>query len=158
MCRAYVQAIAARCGMSLGTPHPDYGTDVTLNEIALSGNRRCETGFKVDVQAKSTTRAKVGETHLRYDLEVKAHEYLRDARAWCPRILVVLLLPDEEEQWSSQTEEELVLRYCAYWLSLRGRRPAGRRKTVRIVIPRANVFSAAALQTLVDRFKRGEEP
>jgi hypothetical protein len=158
MCRAYVQAIAARCGMSLAIPQPDYGTDVSLNEIELSGSWRVETGFNLDVQAKSTTRAKVGATHLRYDLEVKAYAYLRDGRAWCPRILVVLLLPEEEEQWSSQTEEELILRYCAYWLSLRGRRPAGRRKTVRVAIPRANVFSVAGLQTLVERFQRGEEP
>ena len=47
--RAYVQAIAARCGMSVSIPTPDYGTDLTLNEIESRGARRVETGFKLDV-------------------------------------------------------------------------------------------------------------
>jgi hypothetical protein len=153
-----VQAVAARCGMSFSTPNPDYGTDLTLNEIEPRGRQRYESGFKVDVQAKSTTQARVGPTHVLFDLEVRAYEHLRDPRAWNPRILVVLVLPEEEAEWTSQTEAELVLRRCAYWLSLKDRAPARRRKTVRVRVPRANVFSAEALRALVAGFKRGGQP
>jgi hypothetical protein len=144
--------------MSFSTPQPDYGTDVSLNEIAVRGDWRSESGFKLDIQAKSTMQAEVGKTHVRYDLEVRAYEHLRDLRAWCPRILVVLVLPKREAQWSTQTEDELILRYCAYWLSLRGRGPVKQRRTIRVLIPRANLFSVEALRTLVTRLKRGEEP
>ncbi len=156
--RAYVLAIAARCGMGFSTPSPDYGADLTLNEIEVRGNWRLESGFKIDIQAKSTTRAQIRRSHVRYDLEVKAYEYLRDLQAACPRILVVLVLPENEAEWSSQTESESVLRRCAYWLSLRGWPRATQRKTVRVTLPRANVFSIDGLQTLVAAFKRGEQP
>jgi hypothetical protein len=144
--------------MSFSLPNPDYGTDLTLNEIEPRGSWRAETGFKIDVQAKSTTRSQVGPTNLRYDLEVKAYDYLRETRAWCPRILVVLVLPGKEVEWTGQTEEALLLRRCAYWLSLRGCAPSRKKRTVRVLIPRTNVFSVEALHALVAAFKRGEEP
>ena len=40
-----------------------------------------------------------------------------------PRILVLLLLADDEAQWTTWTEEPLVLRRCADWQSLIGRAP-----------------------------------
>jgi hypothetical protein len=144
--------------MSFSTPSPDYGTDLSLHDIEARGRRRVESGFRIDVQAKSTVTAHVGTTHVRYDLAVRAYDYLRDTRAWCPRILVVLALPSAEADWCSQTEETLVLRRCAYWLSLRGRRRTRRRKTVRILIPRVNVFSVETLRGLVASLKGGDNP
>lgn len=158
LCRAYVQLIASRCGMSCSMPYPDYGADLALNEIERRGQGWSESGFKIDVQAKSTMRAEIGEAYVRYDMEVKTYEYLRAVQAWSPRILVLLMLPRDEREWCSQTEEQLVLRRCAYWHSLRGQAPTPRRKSVRILIPRENVFSVESLRTLVAIFKRGEQP
>ncbi len=46
---AYVQAIAARCGMSWSKPYPDYGFDLTISDIEISGGRPVESGYKLDV-------------------------------------------------------------------------------------------------------------
>ena len=43
----------------------------------------------------------------------------------------MLVLPTEEADWLSQTVEELVLRHCAYWISLKGRPPTKARSTQR---------------------------
>ncbi|MBY0527447.1 MAG: DUF4365 domain-containing protein [Gemmataceae bacterium] len=155
--RAYVQAIAGRCGMSVSTPFPDYGIDLSLHEITIVGNRRLETGVRLDIQAKATTRSNVSGTNLRYDLAVRDYEVLRFAEAGSHRILVILALPKSEEQWLSQTEEELILRRCAYWFSLRDWPATMNRKSIRLSVPRTNVFTVPALRAIVKRIRaRGE--
>jgi hypothetical protein len=156
LCRAYIQAIAACCGLSSSAPRLDFGIDVILHEIARIQNRLIESGFRLDVQAKSTTLACVEEAAIRYDLEVRTYDVLRMPAPGCPRILVVLVLPPDEADWFGQTEDALVLRHCAYWLSLRGQAATKNRKSVRIRIPRANVFSVSALQFMMARIRRGE--
>jgi len=154
--RAYVQAIAAYCGMSVSLPTLDYGIDLTLNEVEDFGGWRAESGGKLDIQAKSTARAGGTADGIRYDLDVRSYDVLRLPTTVNPRILVVLLLPSDESRWCGQSEEELVLRHCAYWLSLRGQPPSRNRRAVRVTLPRANVFSAGALQTIMSRIKAGE--
>jgi len=156
--RAYVQAVAAACGMGYSLPSPDYGIDLTLEDILIRGRRRVPSGWKLDVQAKCTTLADIHGAFVKYDLEVRAYEDLRDIEAPCHRILVVLVLPEDDSEWLAQTEEELLLRRCAYWYSLRGREHTKRRRTVRLSIPRANVFSPEALRGIMDRVKKGGVP
>lgn len=157
LCRAYVQAVAAFCGMSVSAPSPDYGIDLTLNDIVTVGGQWIESGYKLDVQAKSTTLAGLDSGHVRYDLEMGSYNTLRYAEAPSPRILVVLVLPAKEEEWLSLTEDELRLRRCAYWMSLKGRRAVANRRSIRLKVPRTQVFSEEALLTLVKRIKVGEE-
>jgi hypothetical protein len=157
LCRAYVLAIAARCGMSVSVANPDYGIDLTLNDIVVSGDHHAESGYKIDIQAKSATLANLSQAAVRYDLDVRAYETLRQPKPGNPRILVVLLLPEDEKDWSVQTEDELILRRCAYWLSLRGRPATANRRSIRLAIPRVKLFSIEALQRLLDRIKKGQD-
>jgi hypothetical protein len=57
-------------------------------------------------------------TEVVYDLDVRTYEVLR-APTSTPH-LVLLVLPEDESLWVQQTEDELVLRRCAYWISFRG--------------------------------------
>jgi hypothetical protein len=142
--------------MSSSIPQPDYGIDLSLHDIENYGAWRGESGYRLDIQAKATTLANVDPTQVRYDLRVKDYELLRDEAAGGPRLLVVLVLPREEAQWLAQSEEELLLRHCAYWSSLKGLGPTTNRKTVRVLLPRVNVFSVEALLDLMRRYKVGE--
>jgi Domain of unknown function (DUF4365) len=156
--RAYIQAIAAQAGLSFSLPSNDYGIDLTLNDVEIRGKRRVESGYRLDVQAKSTTQAAVGKTDVRYKMEVQAYEDLRTLKAGSPRILVVLVLPEDEREWCSQTEDQLILRRCAYWLNLQGRVATRNRKSVQVILPRQNIFSAQEVRNIMDRIKRGEMP
>jgi hypothetical protein len=140
--------------MSISVSSPDYGIDLTINDIAVAGRHHFESGFKIDVQAKTVAREGAKKAFVRYDLEVGAYEVLREP-AGCPRILVLLELPQDESLWTRQSDEQLILRHCAYWLSLRGHPPTRNRRSVRLAIPRANVFSISALQGFVQRIKAG---
>jgi hypothetical protein len=142
--------------MSTSTPHPDYGIDLTLHDIGVTGRHRFESGYRIDVQGKSTVDAAVMKNRVRYDLDVQAYDLLRLKTPACPRILVVLLLPADESLWTTPTEDELILRRCAFWLSLRGKGRSSNRRAVRLSIPRMNVFSLEAVQTAMDRVKKGE--
>jgi Domain of unknown function (DUF4365) len=149
LCGAYVRAIAAQAGLICSEPEYDYGIDLCLRAIRRRGSRFADVGGQLDLQLKSTTRARVNDSEVRFDLETKTYDDLRETGDNVPRILVVLLMPPDESQWISQSPEELVLRRGAYWLSLEGYPPTTASKTVRITIPRSNVFSVQAVLALM---------
>jgi Domain of unknown function (DUF4365) len=140
--------------MSCSFPTFDYGLDLSLHDIRRRGPRYAETGFKIDIQAKSTGAAAMTERFIQYDLDIKNYDDLRQPRAGCPRLLVLLVLPDDESQWTDQTEEYLLLRRAAFWLSLRGRDRSPNIRTVRLAIPRDNLFTITTLQALMQRVRR----
>jgi hypothetical protein len=158
LCRAYVRAIAAQAGWICSEPEQDYGIDLCLRAVRVRGHRHADASGQFDVQLKSTTRATVTDTEVLYDLEVKNYEDLREPGENCPRILVVLVMPEDETQWLSQTVEELVLRHCAYWISLEGHPTTRATATIRIAIPRNNVFSVEAVDGILTRLRERQNP
>lgn len=149
--RAYVRAIAARAGWICSEPEQDYGIDLCLRAVRIRGTRYTDASGQFDLQLKSTTRANVTDTEVIFDLEVKNYDDLRESGENCPRILVVLVMPEDETQWLSQSVEELILRHCAYWVSLEGYPPRAATTTVRIALPRGNVFSVEAVGDILAR-------
>ncbi len=111
-----------------------------------------------DVQVKSTTQVNITENEIRYDLEVKNYDDLREPGDNCPRILVVLVLPEDETQWLSQSVEELILRHCAYWISLEGYPATAATTTTRISIPRSAVFSVEAVRAILAALQQRRKP
>jgi hypothetical protein len=156
--RAYVRAVAAQAGLVCAEPEQDFGVDLCLRRVRLRGQRHSDASGQLDLQIKSTTRASVTDAEVLYDLEVKNYDDLREAGDNCPRFLVVLVLPEDEGRWLSQSSEELILRHCAYWLSLAGFPATTATRTVRIAIPRANVFSVEAVQRLMDALRQRGTP
>jgi Domain of unknown function (DUF4365) len=157
LCRAYVQAVAALAGVGTTVPTPDYGIDLALRAIERFEQRHQDVGVQLDLQLRSTTRAHLFPGEVRYDIDVPTYESLRKTPP-IPRILVLLVLPEEEDLWLCQSVEELVVRRCAYWTSLRGAEPVTATSSIRIVIPQSQVFSVQAVQTLMSRIAGGGLP
>jgi hypothetical protein len=155
--RAYIHAIATRCGLGCSFRDFDYGIDLTVHAIRRIGRRYVESGFNLDIQAKSSTTAVVNPTQVVYDMEVKTYDDLRDRGVGCPRILVLLTMPEDELVWTEQNEDNLLLRRCAYWMSLKGKAATANTATIRVSIPRANVFLVDALNRLMDKVRKREE-
>jgi hypothetical protein len=154
--RAYVQAVAAQAGLTFSFRVYDYGTDVTLSEVREVDGVHAETGFLIDVQLRSSTLAEVRDQAVVYDLDVRTYDYLRREDALAPRILVLLVLPADAVDWLRQSEAALELRRCAYWVSLRGVPETANTSSVRITIPRTNVFGVSAVGAMFDRLHTGE--
>src|SRR5438876_293258 len=100
--RVYVQAVAAQAGLTWSKPEPDYGIDLSLRALNIEGHRRRDAGIQLDLQLKSTTWAALTATDVVFDLEVDAYNGLRDDQTACPRILVVFVMPANENQWLEQ--------------------------------------------------------
>jgi hypothetical protein len=135
----------------------DYGVDVTLHRIIERFGILCESALRLDLQVKSTTHALLTETDVKCDLDVRNYHLLRDPNPNWPRLLVVLVLPDAERDWLEVSQDALVMRRCMYWVSLAGAKPTANRRTVRIALPRTNVFSVEFLMDFPQRF-RSKDP
>jgi hypothetical protein len=151
--RAYIRAVAALAGVTVCEMDNDYGIDLGLRMILTRENRRRDGSLQLDIQLKSITRANVTDDHVVYDLEVENYRDLRSTEPGCPRILVVLVLPQDEADWLGQSAQELTIRHCAYWMSLRGLPDSTAVSTVRVALPTANIFSVLAVQQIMQQLR-----
>lgn len=68
-----------------------------------------------------------------------------------------MTVPEQSKDWLQQTEAELCLKRCAYWISLKGAAPTDNKETVTISIARTNIFSTDALTTIMQRIATGRQ-
>jgi hypothetical protein len=111
----------------------------------------------LDVQVKSFASV-VSEDTFSYRLSVKNYDELRDETLQVARILVVVVVPEDPAEWLAQTETELAMRRCGYWISLRGQPPSGNEATVTLRISRVQVFDIEQLCRLMTQIANGGAP
>ena len=146
---AYINAVATHANCEVLEPQVDRGSVDGLL-------KRSTMAEIIGFQAKATSRDIVGRDgeQLHFPLPIRDYDNLRNDGP--PFILIVVLLPDDETQWLTQTHDELCLRHCGYWLSLMGWQEVPNIDNVTVHIPIANVFSAAQLTKLMDELAGGE--
>lgn len=157
--KAYVHAVAARCGVAVANWTQDHGClDTTLRAAAAIGGGHLQKP-KVDIQLKATTRTDVEhEDHIAWSLEIGHYDQLR-ATALVPHLLVILLLPPNLEDSVQHTAEQLVLRRCAYWVTMTGMETAPEGQKSRTVhVPKSQPFSPDGLREILSTVSRGELP
>ena len=154
--RAYVQAVAAAAGYTWSEPSVDDDSiDLPLASRAGGGTIRSP---KLDLQLKCHSSAPLTAQTLSYPLKIKNYDDLRDESVMVPRILVVVIIPEQVAQWTNHSESELALRRCGYWLSIRGQPPTANTTTVSVAIDRDRQFSAEALTQIMGRIATGGLP
>lgn len=155
--RAYVRAVAAGAGLRVqeGAQPDDDSVDLTLSARGPGGTVRSP---KLDLQLKCQLGRPTNAPHWPYDLGVKNYEELRPSDFPVPRILVVVVVPDDPSHWIEQSDERLLMRYCGFWLSLRGLPETANTSAVRVQIPRAQRFDVAGLTAIMDRISQGGVP
>ncbi|MEG3858544.1 DUF4365 domain-containing protein [Microcoleus sp. herbarium12] len=153
---AYVYAIASAAGFCQRTTTPldRLGVDLIITGIAERGLPNFPILY---IQVKCTSRDILNENSLRYPLNIKNYEELSANNAYPPRIIIVVTVPDRPNDWLQQTEAELCLKRCAYWISLKGAAPTDNKETVTISIPRTNIFSGDALTTIMQPIATGRQ-
>jgi hypothetical protein len=154
---AYVRAVAAAAGFRVqeGTQPDDDSVDLTIAARGPGGTVRSP---KLDLQIKSRLGRPMEEPTWPYDLKAKNYEDLRHTDLQVPRILVVVAVPHDVSAWIEQDEERLLMRYCGWWVSLRGLDASTNTSTVRLDVPRLQHFDVASLAALMDRLGQGDTP
>ena len=153
--RAYVQAICCMGGYN-STDAKDYGFDFTIKGILQrSSGKCCSSGLNLDIQLKATTNYEINDTHLKYSLKNKNYNDLaQNMDGGTKRILVVLLLPNDRQEWLNQDVDSLIIKRCAYWTSLEGlpTKTNEDRPTV-IHIPKQKIFSVENLNKIMSQIQ-----
>ena len=109
---------------------------------------------KLDLQLKASVRlARYGD-NLSYAVKLKNYDDLR-IETQTPRLLVILDLPPEYDQWLNVSVEALIIRRAAYWFSLRGMTETKNETSVTISIPACNIFDVDALRGLMQQSRQG---
>lgn len=153
---AFVRAVAAQCGLAYSVPETDDDSvDATL---AMRGGNGTVRSPKLDMQLKCTVGGASTPAHIPFVLPLKNYEELRPTNVQVPRILVVVLVPEQLVDWMDCKEPAFELRQCAYWMSLRGLPPTANQTSVTVQVPRQNLFHPAALNAIFTGLKLGQLP
>jgi hypothetical protein len=112
----------------------------------------------IEVQLKSTSDPVVLQNG-RYSFFLRREHYdkLRASDIGLRRFLVVLFLPENPDEWLGHSADQLLLKRCAYWCSLRGAGETANKSGQTVYLPQANTFSVAGLRGLMTRVARNEE-
>jgi hypothetical protein len=146
---AYIGAVAAHAGYQVTEPHVD--KDSVDGLLMGQKGRRPIISF----QAKATGRDVLKDDHVAFPLPLKNYNDLR-ADTLTPRLLIVVVLPDQHDEWLMHSEDELRLRRCGYYLSLSGRPKSDNATTVTVHLLRKSVFTSDQLSALMGRAEIGE--
>ena len=146
---AYIHAVATYANCEVLELKVDRGS---VDGFLVGPSRRRDL---IRFQAKATDRDVIRGGRLHFPLPIRDYNHILNADA--PFVLIVVRLPDDESQWLTQTDDELCLRYCGYWLSLANYPSTDNTATVTVHIPLANIFNSSRLTELMVRAARGEQ-
>jgi hypothetical protein len=159
---AYLHAVVSQAGMACQVTgrHQDCnGIDAEITAWGPFADGGYIQEIDLKVQLKATVKIPADDgTSLSYFLEgVDRYNDLRTAAVTSHRILVVLFLPSDSTQWVTQDISSLVLRKCAYWVSLRGAQDTTNGSGVTVKLPKNQIFNPDGLATIAAKLSRKEE-
>lgn len=153
---AYARAVAAVARVAVDQPSlDDDSIDLSFRQKSVGGIVRLP---QIDAQVKCTESAGIHANHIAYPLKLKNYEELRPINVSVPRILIVVTVPDDLANWLNHSEQELAMRECGYWVSLRGMPATTNGTNVTVHLPRANQFTVAQLAAMMQRLGNGQMP
>ncbi|NKL63908.1 DUF4365 domain-containing protein [Rhizobium leguminosarum bv. viciae] len=160
---AYLHAVASAAGMACeicGRHEDNAGADARIVAWApfQNGGYKTEVELKIQLKATVKTPTLIGDRFSYPFKGIKRYDDLRAESLAIPRILVVLFLPTDSQAWIDHSEEALLLRRCAYWVSLRGADPSTNDSTQTIYIPTTQKFDVKGLAHLMASLSRDVVP
>jgi len=153
---AYVRAVASAAGYAVVEQETDDDSvDLTIAQRGGGGTIRSP---RLDLQVKHSRIGPRQEETIRYAVPIKNYDELRADNFQSPRLLVLVLVPADTTSWVQQTEEQLAMRHCGYWLSLRGMPQVANTRTVTVHFGHDRMFTVAALRELMAVLAEGGAP
>lgn len=159
---AYLHAIASRAGIGCevaGRASDAHGIDARLTVWDdFPGSYFKE--ITISVQLKATVRQPTERNgFLSYAIQgIERYDALRVDRHAVPRILAVLFLPAERDQWITQTPEQLIMKRGAYWSSLVTAPNTTNDTGVTVYLPSDQIFSVEGIKSLAAQIALGNRP
>lgn len=153
---AYLHAVASVAGYRTAEPNvDDDSVDRVIKARGPHGRRRSP---QLDVQLKCTEAMISRNGYFSFPLPIKNYNDLRGDDFHIPRILVVVFVPDTLESWLEQSEERLLMKHCAYWVSLRDAPETKNETSVTVHLPRIQQFTVESLKSMMRTIGNGGSP
>lgn len=158
---AYLHAVASHAGA--GCHSANRASDGNGIDAIVTGWGPFEDGgyieeVDVKIQLKATVSAPVlNNGYYSYFLQgINRYNDLRSEALATHRLLVVLFLPPNQPEWLSISENELLLKKCAYWVSLRGAPASANERGTTIYVPQEQIFNPDNLKNIFTKLSRNE--
>jgi uncharacterized protein DUF4365 len=152
---AYIRAVCAAAGCGIDAVTLDNDKVDYLVRSRVSGKVR--TKPQIDIQAKCQMSGMAASDPLSYPLDLDTYDNLRDVKVCIPRILVLVLVPNDVQEWLAQSEHALTLRHCGYWVTLKGMNASDNATSQTVHIPRKNLFGPEVLRSMMVKIADGLE-
>lgn len=113
----------------------------------------------MNIQLKATIKTPSDDgTHLSYFVQgIRRYDELRKDHREPVRSLVVLFLPPQHADWLACSEEQLALKRCAYWASIRNAPEADNDSGKTVKVPKSQLLNPENLKALVERLSLGND-
>jgi len=143
---AFLLTVAAVAGFSAAKP------DVDNDSVDWTIASRLPRRPKIDIQMKTWDAEDArGNAIIHYGLKRKNYDDLILTDLFTPRLLVLVLVPPDIRNWLELTPDQLVLRHCAYWVSLAGHPATDNETKIQVSVPRSNLLNVISLEGLMQR-------
>ncbi|SBS78262.1 conserved hypothetical protein [uncultured Mycobacterium sp.] len=154
---SYIRGVAAAAGcVIVGKPEIDEGIDVMLSHRA-DIHLKDKFAF-LQIQMKATTEGLVEDgKFIRTQLRQDRYDLFRNDDPSIHRIVVVLHIPENQEDWLRVGDSALLLHHHAYWVSIEGK-PASAAEKVTVKAPTDQLFDDLALCGIMARIGQGGAP
>ena len=158
---AYLHAVAAHVGAGCQVASRSYdgnGIDAMITGWGPFRNGGYLQEISIHVQLKATVKPSVIRSgHISYPLNnTKRYDDLRSLTLAVPRIMVVMYLPEAQAEWLNVSDEKLLMKKCAYWVSLRGAGASSNTSGKTVYIPQIQIFNEENLETIFSTLSRRE--
>ncbi len=155
---AYLQAVAARMTFAVDVPRVDSDSvDAVISAKGRIDVTSLRASPRIEVQLKATMQALVQQDDkLSYKLTLKNYDDLR-ADTLLPRLLILLVLPQDETIWLLHEPERLILQGSAYYVSLKGLPASNNAGHQTIYVPVANQLTPDVLRILMIKASKLED-
>lgn len=153
----FVHMVASAAGFSIKDHRTDYdGVDVT---IASSADYEVHYCPQFEMQVKCTSQKDLlSDETMAWKLKAGPFRRLTNPKAYLPRFLGVLLVPQESSEWVQQDEKRLLTGSCMYWVAARGLGTLEENQQYKTVyLPRSNILDVPQLQGIMKTIGDGGE-
>jgi len=159
---AYLHAVCSKAGLSCnqGNRHDDgAGVDVVITYRGeLKHTYLREIPLSVQLKA-TTTQPSEKNGNFSYFLQgVDRYNKLRANDSPVYKILVVLFLPENQDDWLKCSAEELIMKKAAYWVNLYDEPEVLTTSGTTISIPTSHILTPEALMNLVNLAAKNYTP
>lgn len=127
-----------------------FPVELTLNDVNGVDATVHDGGISTDWQLKGTSAPdwSADKKTLYFDLDVRTYKLFIGARN-SSGYLGVVVVPDDDSQWATVSEKELLLRHCGYWQKITGLPVTNNTATVRIHLPATQKLNVAQIQQIM---------